>query len=161
MINKNKLIEILLILLFTIIIDQITKLIAYRELFLMQKIIYVSDYLSFRPVWNNGISFGMFQNFGNYGRFLFTTIAILISIWLILSSINLQKFSSIGYNLIAGGALGNAIDRIIHGKVIDFIDFHYSEIHWPAFNFADSFIFIGVILFLYSEYFLKGRKNDY
>ena len=104
---------------------------------------------------NNGISFGMFQDFGDYGRFTFTIIAFIISVWLIWSSINLQRLSSIGYILIAGGALGNATDRIIHGKVIDFIDFHYLDMHWPAFNFADSFIFIGVALFLYNEFFLS------
>ena len=111
MITKYKLIEILVILLFAISIDQLTKTIAYHELFLLKKVVHVSNFLSLRPVWNNGISFGMFQDFGNYGRFTFTIIAIIISAWLIYSSINLQKFSSVGYNLIAGGALGNAIDR--------------------------------------------------
>ena len=156
---KPKFLKIITILFFTILIDQITKSFAYKELFLTGQIIYVNDFLSLRPVWNNGISFGMFQDFGNYGRFTFTIIAILISVWLIWSSINLQKLSSIGYILIAGGALGNATDRIIYGKVIDFIDFHYLDMHWPVFNFADTFIFIGVSLFLYNEFFLSKEKK--
>ena len=160
MFSNPKFLEIIIILFFTILIDQITKSFAYKELFLTGQIFYINDFLSFTPVWNNGISFGMFQDFGNYGRFSFTIIAILISVWLIWSSINLQRLSSIGYILIAGGALGNATDRIIHGKVIDFIDFHYLDMHWPAFNFADSFIFIGVALFLYNEFFLsKATKK--
>ena len=125
MVNKRKYIRIFFILLLVISIDQVTKIIAYQQLFLENKVIHINTILSFRPVWNNGISFGMFQDFGNYGRFTFTIIAILISVWLIWSSINLQRLSSIGYILIAGGALGNATDRIIHGKVIDLIDSHY------------------------------------
>ena len=65
-----------------------------------------------------------------------------------------------GYNMIAGGAIGNVIDRVVHGKVVDFIDVHYKEYHWPAFNMADSFIFLGVLLFLYNELILlRGKKN--
>ena len=158
---RHKFIQIILILFFTITIDQITKNIAYQELFLLKKIIHLTEYLSLRPVWNSGISFGMLQDYGNFGRFTFTIIAVIISIWLIWNSIYLKTISSIGYNLIAGGALGNAIDRIIYGKVIDFIDLHYLDNHWPAFNFADSFIFIGVTLFLYNEIsFSKVKKND-
>ena len=152
---KQKFLKIIIILFFTISIDQLSKSIAYKKLFLKDNIIYINEFLSLTPVWNKGISFGMFQDFGDYGRFTFTIIAFIISVWLIWSSINLQRLSSIGYILIAGGALGNATDRIIHGKVIDFIDFHYLDMHWPAFNFADSFIFIGVALFLYNEFFLS------
>ena len=97
----------------------------------------------------------MFQDLGNYGRYTFTSIAILISIWLIYFSLKLQKLSSIGYILIAGGALGNAIDRIFHGKVVDFIDLHYLDWHWPTFNIADSIIFLGVVLYLYCEFKIR------
>ena len=157
---KQKFLKIIIILFFTISIDQLSKSIAYKELFLKDNIFYINEFLSLTPVWNKGISFGMFQDFGDYGRFTFTIIAFIISVWLIWSSINLQRLSSIGYILIAGGALGNATDRIIYGKVIDFIDFHYLDMHWPVFNFADTFIFIGVSLFLYNEFFLsKATKK--
>tara|TARA_B100001996_G_C18521063_1_gene539270 strand:+ start:286 stop:774 length:489 start_codon:yes stop_codon:yes gene_type:complete len=160
--NKRKYIRIFFILLLVISIDQVTKIIAYQQLFLENKVIHINTILSFRPVWNNGISFGMFQDFGNYGRFTFSIIAIIISCWLIWSSIKINKFSAIAYLLIAGGALGNVLDRIFHGKVVDFIDFHYYNWHWPAFNFADSFIFIGVALYIYSEFILsKEKNNDY
>ncbi len=156
---KQKFLKIIIILFFTISIDQLSKSIAYKELFLKDNIFYINEFLSLTPVWNKGISFGMFQDFGDYGRFTFTIIAFIISVWLIWSSINLQRLSSIGYILIAGGALGNATDRIIYGKVIDFIDFHYLDMHWPVFNFADTFIFIGVSLFLYNEFFLSKAKK--
>ncbi len=161
MFYNNQYARVLLIIILVITSDQITKYIAYNNLFLENKIIHINSFLSMRPVWNSGISFGMFQGFGNFGRFTFSIIAIIISCWLIWSSLKVQNISSVGYIFIAGGALGNVIDRIIHGKVIDFIDFHYSNWHWPAFNLADSFIFIGVVLFFYNEFILlKEKKND-
>ena len=58
---------------------------------------------------------------------------------------------------ILGGAIGNLIDRVLHGEVIDFLDFYYSNYHWPAFNLADSFITIGVTITLF---YLIGAKGD-
>tara|TARA_B100000686_G_C16049234_1_gene599113 strand:- start:62 stop:544 length:483 start_codon:yes stop_codon:yes gene_type:complete len=160
MLQKKKIIEIILLLILTIGLDQISKFFAFKILFLQNQIIYVNHFLSMRPVWNNGISFGMFQDSGENGKILFTSIAVLISIWLIWSAIKLPKVSSMSYILIAGGALGNAVDRMVHGKVIDFIDLHYLDWHWPTFNIADSFIFIGVVVFLYNELFIiKGKEK--
>ena len=105
----------------------------------------INHYLNFRPVWNDGISFGMLQGYGNLGRVIFIVIALIISLWIIIYSKKLNTIGFVGYNMIAGGAIGNVIDRFIHGKVIDFIDVHYKAYHWPAFNMADSFIFIGVL----------------
>ena len=151
---------VIYILFLTIIIDQITKYFAFIYLFKQNQIIIINDFLNFRPVWNDGISFGMLQGYGNFGRVLFIIIALIISLWIIIYSKKLNTFGFVGYNIIAGGAIGNVIDRVIHGKVIDFIDVHYEEYHWPAFNMADSFIFIGVLLFLYNELIvIRGKKN--
>jgi signal peptidase II len=109
------------------------------------------------PVWNSGISFGFFQDSGELGRYGFTGFAFGVSIWLIYSSIKLPRYSSLGFILIASGAIGNAIDRILYGKVVDFIDFHIEDLHWPAFNVADTIIFVGAILFLYNQFFTIER----
>ena len=157
---KQFIIGIILILSLTILLDQLTKYIAFIVLFKEKQILIINHYLNFRPVWNDGISFGMLQGYGNFGRISFIIIAISISLWIILYSRKLNIIGFVGYNMIAGGALGNVIDRLIHGKVIDFIDLHYKEYHWPTFNMADSFIFIGVLLFLYNELIvLKGKRN--
>ena len=157
---KQFIIGVILILFLTILLDQITKYIAFIILFKDKQVLIVNHYLNFRPVWNDGISFGMLQGYGNFGRITFIIIALIISVWIIIYSKKLNTIGFIGYNMIAGGAIGNVIDRVIHGKVIDFIDFHYKEYHWPAFNMADSFIFIGVLLFIYSELIVsKGKKN--
>ena len=157
---KKFIIGVILILSLTILLDQFTKYIAFIVLFKEKQVLIINHYLNFRPVWNDGISFGMLQGYGNVGRVTFIIIALIISLWIIIYSKKLNIMGFVGYNMIAGGALGNVIDRIIHGKVIDFIDVHYKAYHWPAFNMADSFIFIGVLLFLYNELIvIRGKKN--
>jgi len=157
---KQFIFGVILILSLTILLDQLTKYIAFIVLFKEKQVLIINHYLNFRPVWNDGISFGMLQGYGNLGRISFIIIAISISSWIIIYSRKLNIIGFVGYNMIAGGALGNVIDRLIHGKVIDFIDVHYKEYHWPTFNMADSFIFIGVLLFIYNELIVfKGKKN--
>ena len=157
---KKFVISVILILSLTIFIDQLTKYIAFIVLFKDKQVLIINHYLNFRPVWNDGISFGMLQGYGNFSRVIFIIIALIISLWIIIYSKKLDTIGFIGYNMIAGGAIGNVLDRVIHGKVIDFIDVHYKEYHWPTFNMADSFIFIGVLLFICNELIvLKGKKN--
>ena len=149
--------NLLLIFLIFIFFDYVSKLWAIENLFMQYRSIELTSFLSMTPVWNSGISFGFFQDSGELGRYGFTGFAFLVSIWLIYSSIKLPRYSSLGFILIASGAIGNAIDRILYGKVVDFIDFHIEDLHWPAFNLADTIIFIGAILFLYNQFFTIER----
>ena len=145
--------KLVLILIIFIFLDYTSKLWALENLFFKYQSIKLTSFLSMTPVWNSGISFGFFQNSGEIGRYVFTTFAFLVSLWLIFSSFKLPRYSSLGFILIASGAIGNAIDRIIYGKVVDFIDFHIDDLHWPAFNLADTIIFIGACLFLFNQFF--------
>ncbi len=149
--------NLLLIFLIFIFFDYVSKLWAIENLFMQYRSIELTSFLSMTPVWNSGISFGFFQDSGELGRYGFTGFAIVVSIWLIYSSIKLPRYSSLGFVLIASGAIGNAIDRILYGKVVDFIDFHIEDLHWPAFNLADTIIFIGATLFLYNQFFTIER----
>ena len=150
-------INLLLIFLIFIFFDFVSKLWAIENLFMQYRSIELTSFLSMTPVWNSGISFGFFQDSGELGRYGFTIFAIAVSVWLIYSSIKLPRYSSLGFILIASGAIGNAIDRILYGKVVDFIDFHIEDLHWPAFNLADTVIFIGATLFLYNQIFTIER----
>ena len=145
--------NLLIILIFFIFLDYVSKKWAIENLFNQLISIEITSFLSMTPVWNSGVSFGFFQNSGDIGRYFFTIFAFAVSIWLILSSFKLPRYSSLGFILIASGAIGNAIDRIIYGKVVDFIDFYLNDLHWPAFNLADTVIFIGASLFLYNQFF--------
>ena len=145
--------NLLLILIIFVFLDYATKLWAIENLFIKYQSIKLTSFLSMTPVWNSGISFGFFQGSGEIGRYGFTIFAFLVSIWLIFSSFKMPRYSSLGFILIASGAIGNAIDRIIYGKVVDFIDFYIDDLHWPAFNLADTIIFIGAFLFLFNQFF--------
>ena len=149
--------NLLLIFLIFIFFDYVSKLWAIENLFMQYRSIELTSFLSMTPVWNSGISFGFFQDSGELGRYGFTGFAIVVSVWLIYSSIKLPRYSSLGFVLIASGAIGNAIDRILYGKVVDFIDFHIEDLHWPAFNLADTIIFVGAMLFLYNQFFTIER----
>ena len=149
--------NLLLIFLIFIFFDYVSKLWAIENLFMQYRSIELTSFLSMTPVWNSGISFGFFQDSGELGRYGFTGFAFGVSIWLIYSSIKLPRYSSLGFILIASGAIGNAIDRILYGKVVDFIDFHIEDLHWPAFNLADTIIFIGAVLFIYNQFFTIER----
>ena len=149
--------NLLLVFIIFIYFDYVSKLWAIENLFINYQSIKITSFLSMTPVWNSGISFGLFQDSGEIGRYGFTIFAFLVSSWLIYSSFKLPRYSSLGFILIASGAIGNAIDRIIYGKVVDFIDFHIEDFHWPAFNLADTIIFIGATLFLFNQFFTIER----
>ena len=110
-------------------------------------------------VWNTGVSFGLFKADGMIGRLLLSAFALVVlavmARWL-WSANNRLMAAALG--LIIGGALGNLVDRLRFGKVVDFIDF--SDIHFIwIFNIADSAITIGVVLMLVDAFFLQQRHN--
>ena len=94
---------------------------------------------------------------GSWAKIMFGIIAFVVSIWILNYLLNksYSVISGIGLSFVLGGALGNLIDRIIHGKVTDFIDWYYKSHHWPAFNIADSFILSGVILLIIDGLFFS------
>ncbi len=109
-------------------------------------------------VWNTGVSFSMFNNHGNVGRILLCTLSLAVCgflfCWMLKET---SRLKIVGLGLIIGGALGNVIDRIRFGAVLDFLDFHIATYHWPAFNLADSFICVGACLLIVLEIF-KAKK---
>lgn len=111
-------------------------------------------------VWNKGISFGLFNDHGDYGPLLLTlmagAIAVGFFIWLLRCKSALTAMALVG---IIGGAIGNMVDRIRFGAVADFLDVHAFGWHWPAFNIADSTISIGIALLLLDSLFFEHRKK--
>ena len=107
----------------------------------------INSFLNFVEIWNKGISFGIFSEY-NLSPILFICVS---SVILILMLYLMTNINPIIQGMIVGGAIGNLIDRIIFGQVFDFIDFHILGWHYPAFNLADSFIVISVILIIIAE----------
>jgi signal peptidase II len=106
--------------------------------------------LNLVSVRNKGAAFGMFSSLGNDFFILLSVAAILFMFWVILTAREDYRI----FSLLAGGALGNLIDRLTLGYVVDFIDFTVSGYHWPAFNVADSALSIG-IAFLTVNLFIR------
>ena len=135
-----------------LILDQLTKIIAKNSLFegVSQP---VTSFLNWTLVYNSGAAFSFLAQAGGWQRWFFTCVGIiaaLIMIWLIRKNSH-QTIFSLALSLVLSGAIGNVIDRIIYGAVVDFVDVHYMGWHWPAFNIADSAITIGVILLIVDE----------
>jgi signal peptidase II len=105
-------------------------------------------------VWNRGISYGLFQQTSDLGRWSLVVLSIAASVWL---SLWLRRASrrgeAIALGLIIGGALGNVIDRIAYGAVADFVHLHWGEWSWYVFNIADAAIVVGVLALMYDAVF--------
>lgn len=98
---------------------------------------------------NAGVSFGLFSQHGEQGRWLLTALAILIIAGLVIWALRARhKAETIALGTVAGGALGNVIDRVRHGAVTDFIDVHAYGWHWPTFNLADVAVTCGMVALL-------------
>ena len=142
-----------------LILDQISKLIAYDALWNPLRRVELLTFLDLVPVENSGISFGLFQGDDKTGVWLITGVALAVSAgrgsWLIRVD---RRWPTFALSLIIGGALGNVIDRLRLGWVIDFIDFHVNTWHWPAFNIADTVIVIGVAMLLIDGLFGTEKK---
>ena len=150
----------LFVLIFVIILgaDQVTKQIMLDLLFDPPRYIEVGMTLNFVPVWNSGMSFGLLSDGGFWVRIGLTVLAFLVSGWFVWVLPKLDRFQRFAGAIIAGGAIGNAIDRLRFGRVVDFIDFHIGAWHWPAFNVADAAITVGAGLWAYSILF--GQETD-
>ena len=154
--SKTKKKLLILIPLF-IFLDQLSKKWMLNNVFDSQRIIEINKYLNFVPVWNKGISFGMLSNFMNINFFM---IIVTLSILLFLISWFVKTKSrnlSLSLSFIISGAIGNLVDRLNHKAVVDFIDIHIGNHHWPAFNFADSYITIGAFIYVFTIF---TSQND-
>ena len=131
-------------------LDQLTKYLSTQHLTLVDSI-KVFPGFDLTLSHNTGAAFGFLANAAGWQRWFFIGLALVMSsiiyVWLgRLSAKNKQE--AFGLSLILGGALGNLVDRIIHGYVTDFILLYYKDWQWPAFNLADSAIFLGVVLLM-------------
>lgn len=144
------------IVIFTLFLDQVSKRIVVENIDIFANNLEISKYFNLVYVENRGVSFGMFSEHDK--SFYFGILSMLVSayiIYLLVKSNDLIE--SLGLSLILGGAVGNGVDRLYYGYVVDFIDLHLNNFHWPAFNFADTFITFGAIVFVFS--IISNKKN--
>ena len=136
-----------------IVLDQWSKS-AIVSRFLYGESLAVTDYFNLVLAHNEGAAFSMLAGAGGWQRWFFTAIAVGASFWIIsmLRKHAGQTLFCFALTMILGGALGNLIDRIAYGYVVDFLNFHWNEHHFPAFNLADSAITLGAGLLLWDSF---------
>jgi signal peptidase II len=138
--------------------DQATKWLVLQTIPLGD-VIPITDFFNLVHVRNPGAAFSFLADAGGWQRWLFAVFAIGVSALLIFMMRRApeQRLFCFAAALVIGGAIGNLIDRLVFGEVIDFLDFHWQGWHWPAFNIADSGITVGAFLIIADE-FLRMRK---
>ncbi|BAL23525.1 signal peptidase II [Azoarcus sp. KH32C] len=134
-------------------LDQITKWLVLSR-FQLGESLPVTDFFSLVLVYNQGAAFSFLADHSGWQRWFFIVLALAISGWLLTMVRQHQRevVLPLAFSLIIGGALGNVIDRVVHGAVVDFLFFHVGRYGWPAFNLADSAITLGVGLMLWAQF---------
>jgi signal peptidase II len=133
-----------------ILLDQLSKLAAERWLTPFEPLSILPS-LNLTLLYNPGAAFSFLAGAGGWQRWLFVVLALGVSVGLVIWLSRLrpqERLLGAALSLVLGGAVGNLIDRLLYGHVIDFIDLYWRDWHWPAFNIADSAISVGAVLLL-------------
>ena len=143
-------------------LDQLSKAVVSSALRMYEIRPIIHGLLNLTRIHNTGAAFGLLSGQVSPARtFFFLAVSVLamgVVVWMLLRLPKGQKMEQVALSLIFAGALGNVVDRIRLGEVVDFIDIYYRSYHWPAFNVADSAISIGVILLLFRLVFVREKS---
>ena len=140
--------------------DQISKILIRINMSLYEWIPVITNFFNLTYVTNDGMAFGINFPFGIY---IFSTISLIFTVFLFWYLWTIKEEGIVirtGVALIIAGAVGNLIDRIFLGSVVDFLDFMIGNYHWYVFNFADSYVTIGMGFILYDSFFLEPKKEN-
>ena len=156
---QNKYIRLAILSGLVVLADQITKALILKYLPLHKSIPVIAGIFDITHVLNPGGAFGLMANMSVVVRtvvFLFiSSLAVGLIFYFYIKIPPGHGFLAAGFALIFGGAIGNLIDRVRFGMVVDFLDFYIGQNHWPAFNIADSAITVGIFIFIYHLLFKK------
>ena len=139
-----------------VLIDQITKY-GMERAFALHEVREITPFFNLVLVYNRGAAFSMLSDAAGWQRELFIGIAVAASVWIVwlLRKHQDETLFCLGLSLILGGAIGNVIDRVLVGAVVDFVDIHAFGYHWPAFNVADSAISCGAVALVWDAFKTK------
>ena len=145
-------------------VDQLSKWWIVTNVMRPPQIIPVTPFFNLVLGWNRGVSFGLFNSGSSWNQWLLPVLALIIVAVLLVWLWRVEnRLLAVSIGLIVGGAVGNVIDRINYGAVVDFLDFHAVGFHWPAFNAADSGITVGAIILVLDSLFAgpeRHKKGD-
>lgn len=152
-----------IIILLVVVFDQLTKFWVIRNFSMFESREIIPGFFNLIYITNPGAAFGLLSgNHGGWRHVFFVTVAV-VAIGVMVAALkqfrNEGKIFIVAIGLIAGGAVGNLVDRLRLGEVVDFLDFYVKGYHWPAFNVADSSITIGVGMFLVGNFFFTKKHH--
>jgi signal peptidase II len=160
---KRKYWVLLIICGWILFVDQWTKHVVLQRLHLYQRVEVIPGFFNLTHVRNTGGAFGIFGGakggLGSYLFLIFSLVAIGVILYLLVKLKEDERHLPLALSLILGGALGNLIDRLRYGDVVDFLEFYYHRFYWPAFNIADAAICVGIGL-MALELLIKNQKKD-
>lgn len=143
-----------------LIADQLSKYMILQHVQYLERMPVIPGFFDLTLVYNPGAAFSFLADAGGWQKFFFMGLALIICIYL-LQAIIRDEFGAMGKlaaALIIGGAIGNVVDRLVHGHVVDFLLFYYHNWFYPAFNVADSLICVGAVLLVLESIFHQKRK---
>jgi len=143
-----------------VLADQTSKTIVVKTMSLYESIPVIQNFFHFTYITNDGMAFGINFPFGYY---IFTSVSILLTLFLFWYLWSVRTHSIVirlGISFIIAGAIGNLIDRIFLGAVIDFLDFMIGNFHWYVFNLADSYVTVGMVLVLIDSIILEKKRES-
>jgi len=143
-----------------IVLDQLSKWLVLENIGFGETI-YVTSFWNWVLTFNPGAAFSFLADQPGWQRWLFTVLALGVSAWIayMLRQHPQQKLLSLALALVMGGALGNVIDRVRFGAVVDFVQWHVAGYYWPAFNVADSAITLGAVLLVIEQLTATNKKE--
>lgn len=147
-----------------LLLDQLSKWVMVELVLDDRRMIEVLPFFNFSLVYNRGVSFGLFGSNSVWGPYVLSALALAVCVALVVWARRAEtRMLVVAIGIVIGGAIGNVIDRLRFGAVVDFLDFYIPGTqlpHWPAFNVADSAIVIGVGLILIDGLFASPAKPD-
>lgn len=143
-----------------IMLDQGSKFWILKDLLSEVTFVEVTPYFNLHLSWNSGVTFGLLADYNDWMPYVLSGVAMLI-VAILLNWLRRAEtlYASLGIGFVMGGAIGNVIDRLQYGAVVDFLDFHIGDYHWYSFNLADSAIVLGVGLLLLENVLEKSHKG--
>lgn len=148
--------------LLVVVLDQLSKywvVSSFQEF----EVLTVWPVFNLTLVYNTGAAFSFLSDAGGWQRWFFVAVGVLVSLAMVIWLARLdarERLTAYGLALVLGGAIGNLIDRILLGKVVDFLQWHWHDWYWPSFNVADSAITLGVVLLLADGLFAGKQDRE-
>ncbi|UNU72841.1 signal peptidase II [Moraxella nasovis] len=161
--NGNRAVSYYVLAAVVFVIDQLTKYFFNHSFELGETVSVISPILNWTLAYNYGAAFSFLADQGGWQKYFFAGLSVIVSIFIIIYLRKVPKVAtwlSLGLALVLGGAIGNMVDRFIHGYVIDFIHVHYADVwHYPIFNIADMAIMGGMGLVLIDMLFFENKRK--